>query len=252
MTPHSSNYRAELRKHEAAFDPAKYWWGFEQEYFITKDFVPLGFPKGGYPKPQGLYYCGVGGNQVRGRKLVEKHLLKCLEMGIQLTGTNAEVAVGQWEFQCFGDDTLKACDDLWVSRYVLYRLAEEYKAYVNLSPKPVHGDWNGSGCHTNFSNENMRTKGGKEYFEKIFASFAERHDHHIINYGENNELRLTGLHETQHIGTFSWGVGDRGASIRVPNAVEKDGWVGYLEDRRPASNCDPYRVATVIVEAIEA
>jgi len=247
---HSSNRRAGLREFQTVSDDGKYWWGFEQEYFITKDFIPLGFPKGGYPKPQGLYYCGVGGNQVRGRELVEKHLRKCLAMGISLTGTNAEVAVGQWEYQCFAEDTLKACDDLWISRYVLYRLAETYGADINIQPKPVHGDWNGSGCHTNFSNHQMREVGGKDYFEGVLKSFEERHDQHIAAYGENNDQRLTGLHETQHIGAFSWGVGDRGASIRVPNSVEKDGWQGYLEDRRPASNCDPYRVAALIVETV--
>ena len=249
--PHPSNYRAPLRTLQKEFDAAQYWWGFEQEYFITKDFVPLGFPKGGYPKPQGLYYCGVGGNQVRGRELVELHLLTCLNMDIQLTGTNAEVAVGQWEFQCFSSDTLKACDDLWMSRYVLYRLAEEYNLDIDITPKPVRGDWNGSGCHTNFSNERMRSSGGKDYFESIFSSFEGRHNLHIQNYGEDNDQRLTGHHETQHIGTFSWGVANRGASIRVPTNVAKDGWIGYLEDRRPASNCDPYRVAKVIVEAVE-
>lgn len=249
-SPHPSNRRAELAELKAAFEPAQFWWGFEQEYFITKDFVPLGFPHGGYPKPQGLYYCGVGGNQVRGRQLVEKHLNRCLAMGIELTGTNAEVAVGQWEFQCFAKDTLKACDDLWVSRYVLYRTAEEYSADINLEPKPVHGDWNGSGCHTNFSSEQMREEGGEVYFKTILDSFEQRHAAHIKAYGEHNEQRLTGLHETQHISTFSWGVSDRGASIRVPTAVAQADWKGYLEDRRPASNCDPYRVATMIVQAI--
>jgi glutamine synthetase len=242
--------RAELRKQQNTFEPGGYWWGFEQEYFITKDFQPLGFPKGGYPRPQGLYYCGVGGNQVRGRELVERHLRKCLEMGIELTGANAEVAVGQWEYQCFAKDTLKACDDLWISRYALYRMAERFEADINIQPKPVHGDWNGSGCHTNFSNDAMRDTGGKAYFEGIFERMGAAHAAHILAYGENNDQRLTGLHETQHIDQFSWGVGDRGASIRVPTAVEKDGWVGYLEDRRPASNCDPYRVAGMIVKAV--
>jgi len=249
-TPHESNRRALLREEQNTFEAGGFWWGFEQEYFITQDFIPLGFPKGGYPRAQGLYYCGVGGNQVRGRELVERHLLKCLEMGIELTGTNAEVAVGQWEYQCFAKDTLKACDDLWISRYVLYRLAEEYKADINIQPKPVHGDWNGSGCHTNFSNNAMRDTGGKAYFEGIFERMGAAHATHILAYGENNEQRLTGLHETQHIDQFSWGVGDRGASIRVPTVVEKDGWVGYLEDRRPASNCDPYRVSRLIVKAV--
>ena len=250
---HESNKRALLRKHTESFQAAKFWWGFEQEYFITKDFQPLGFPKGGYPRPQGLYYCGVGGNQVRGRELVEKHLHKCLEMGMTLTGTNAEVAVGQWEYQCFADDTLKACDDLWVSRYALYRMAEEYSCDIDISPKPLHlrgGDWNGSGCHTNFSNAKMRNEANEDYFKAIFASFAKRHDKHIKEYGLDNEHRLTGKHETQHIGTFSYGVADRGASIRVPSSVEKDDWKGYLEDRRPASNCDPYCVARLIVEAV--
>ena len=250
-TPIDGNHRAGLREQQAVCEKAGYWWGFEQEYFITKDYIPLGFPKGGYPRPQGLYYCGVGGNQVRGRELVERHLQKCLDMGIYLTGTNAEVAVGQWEFQCFAEDTLKACDDLWISRYVLYRMAEEYHCDVNITPKPVHGDWNGSGCHTNFSNNQMRDEGGEGYFNKVLDSFEKRHNAHIAAYGEGNEQRLTGLHETQHISEFSWGVGDRGASIRVPNAVKRDGWKGYLEDRRPASNCDPYLVASMIVDACE-
>lgn len=247
-TPHETNYRAQLRSMLDQKDSDTFWWGFEQEYFLTKNRRPIGFPDGGYPAAQGLYYCGVGGNQVKGRDLVEQHLKNCLSAGIYLTGINAEVAVGQWEYQCFAKDTLKACDDLWVSRYLLYKLAEEYGMDADLDPKPVSGDWNGSGCHTNFSNKKMRKKGGQDYFNKVLRSLEKRHDTHILEYGLENDQRLTGDHETQHIGTFSWGVADRGASIRVPSAVERDNWVGYLEDRRPASNCDPYRVARLIVE----
>lgn len=246
--PHPTNTRAQLRE-DFSENELEFWWGFEQEYFITKDFQPLGFPKGGYPRPQGLYYCGVGSNQVQGRELVQMHLHKCLDMGISLTGVNAEVAVGQWEYQCFSNDTLKACDDLWISRYVLYRLAETMGVDIDLEPKPVLGDWNGSGCHTNFSNALMR-EGSKEYFHKVLDALGKNHDQHIKGYGLGNEKRLTGLHETQHIGTFSWGVADRGSSIRVPSSVEKDGWKGYLEDRRPASNCDPYKVAWLIVSSV--
>lgn len=247
---HTTNFRSQLREHSAEIKEHQFWWGFEQEYFITEGRVPLGFPIGGFPDPQGLYYCGVGGNQVRGRELVESHLKKCLDMGIVLTGVNAEVAVGQWEFQCFSKDTLKACDDLWVSRYVLFKMAEDYGYDIDIRPKPVTGDWNGSGCHTNFSNHTMRTASDKEYFISVLSSLENRHILHISSYGEDNHKRLTGLHETQHITKFSWGVADRGASIRVPSQTKKSNWCGYLEDRRPASNCDPYKVACLLIEAV--
>ena len=249
-TPHSTNTRAQLREMSESFSSLKYWWGFEQEYFLTKGNRPLGFPETGYPSPQGPYYCGVGTGQTKGRVLVEAHLRACLDLGIELTGINAEVAIGQWEYQCFSEDTLKACDDLWVSRYLLYRMSEEIGYGVNLDPKPVDGDWNGSGCHANFSTERMRTSGGREHFSNICESMAKRHKEHIVEYGEGNEHRLTGLHETQHIGQFSYGVADRGASIRIPLSVSKNNWMGYLEDRRPASNCDPYNVARLIVETV--
>jgi glutamine synthetase len=247
-SPHASNTRAKLRELSDAFNSSEYWWGFEQEYFLTKGDRPLGFPETGYPAPQGPYYCGVGGNQTKGRVLVEAHMRACLDLGIELTGINAEVAIGQWEFQCFSENTLKACDDLWVSRYLLHRMSEEIGYGVDLHPKPVSGDWNGSGCHTNFSTERMRTTGGQEYITNICESLAKRHKEHICEYGEGNENRLTGLHETQHIGQFSFGVADRGASIRIPVSVAQNNWTGYLEDRRPASNCDPYTVARMIVE----
>lgn len=249
-TPHDSNTRS--RFNSVVPEENSFWFGFEQEYFITKDFQPLGFPSGGYPRPQGLYYCGVGGNQVVGREFVEDHLSQCLAMGIELTGINAEVAVGQWEYQCFSKDALKACDDLWMSRYVLYRMAEERGWDIDIHPKPVKGDWNGSGCHTNFSNEKMRSAGDKQYYYKIFSALETKHVDHIAQYGEHNAQRLTGFHETQSIDTFSWGVADRGASIRVPTDTAKDGWKGYLEDRRPASNCDPYLVGLNIIKTVES
>lgn len=248
-TPHSSNMRAKLREVSDFANNHDFWWGFEQEYFLTKNRKPLGFPEGGYPDPQGLYYCGVGGNQVEGRNVVLRHLEQCLSMGIELTGVNAEVAAGQWEFQCFGNNTLKACDDLWVSRYMLYRIAEEFELDADIRPKPVKGDWNGSGCHTNFSDMSMRDgSGGKQHFDKILESLRKRHDQHIKGYGEDNDQRLTGLHETQHFQAFTSGVADRGASVRIPSDTARN-WSGYLEDRRPASNCDPYWVALLILEA---
>ncbi len=250
-SPHKSNSRNELSILYKKFKKKSYWWGYEQEYFITNEFVPLGFPQGGYPRPQGLYYCGVGGNQVVGREFVEQHMAWCLAMGIELTGINAEVAVGQWEYQCFSKDTLKACDDLWMSRYLLYKLSEKNQWDIDISPKPISGDWNGSGCHTNFSFKEMRKNWSKEKMEDLMTRFEKNHLKHIRNYGKDNDKRLTGLHETQHIDNFSWGVGDRGASIRIPTSVEQNSWCGYIEDRRPASNIDPYIVARTIMETVE-
>ena len=129
-------------------------------------------------------------------------------------------------------------------------MAEKYGWDIDISPKPVTGDWNGSGCHTNFSTNWMRSgERGKEGILSLMSNFEKTHDQHIMNYGESNEHRLTGHHETQHIDTFSWGVADRGASIRIPLAMVENDWKGYIEDRRPAANCDPYRVARIIVES---
>ena len=224
----------------------EWWFGFEQEYFFTgKDGNPLGW-QDGTPRPQGDYYCGVGADNVQGREISEAHLETCLEAGIELSGTNAEVALGQWEYQCFGKG-IKAGDDLWVSRYLLYKVAEEFGVGVNLHPKPKTGDWNGSGMHTNFSNEEMRTKGSQKLFYSICDKLGEVHKEGIKSYGSNNDMRLTGKHETQSIDQFSYAIFDRGASIRIPIFTIEHDWNGYLEDRRPASNADPYKIMSHIV-----
>ena len=244
-TPHVSNTRSLVGSEEEDI-----WFGFEQEYTIMKDGRPLGFPSNGYPEPQGKYYCGVGNGQVNGREFVDNHMEMCIKAGIDITGTNAEVLLGQWEYQVFSKGKLRAGDDLWMSRYILQQMSEEYGLFIELHPKPVMGDWNGSGLHCNFSNGMMREVGGEDYFQVLFHRLEERHELHIENYGSDNNLRLTGKHETQSIDTFSWGISDRGSSIRVPLPTSIE-WKGYVEDRRPASNGDPYRIVRVISEALD-
>lgn len=244
--PHESNMRAKLNEEEEGL-----WFGFEQEYFIREEINGgiLGH-KRNILKGQGEYYCGVGHNVV-GRDFVEEHLNMCLDYGIDITGTNAEVALGQWEYQVFSKGKLKGGDDLWMSRYFLYKISEKYKYHIDIHPKPLtHGEWNGSGLHTNFSNDKMRNEGGYEYFLSIFNSFASRHEDHIKAYGSNNHLRLTGGFETQSIDKFSWGVSDRGASIRVPQDTAKE-WKGYVEDRRPGSNADPYKIIREVSKSLD-
>ena len=243
MTPHPSNHRAMLK------DDSNMWVGFEQEYFIYNGELPLGHKKG-LMKGQGEYYCGIGSDNVSGRNIVEHHLDVCLAAGLNVTGINAEVALGQWEFQVMGKGTYEACDQLIICRYLLQRLAETYEVSINYHPKPLMGDWNGSGLHTNFSTKHMREVGGKDYFEMMFLALKKNHEKHIENYGSDNKMRLTGKHETQSIDEFSWGVSDRGASIRVPQTTEQNNWKGYIEDRRPASNGNPYLIMKSISETV--
>jgi glutamine synthetase len=244
--PHPSNFRALVD------DMSDLWIGFEQEYFFFDDGHPLGFPVDGYPGPQGPYYTGVGYKNVGdiARQIVDEHIDITLDAGIKLEGINAEVAKGQWEFQIFSEGSKKAGDDMWVARYLMIRLAEKYGLDIEFYCKPIKGDWNGSGMHTNFSTAHMRDVGGKEYFEKLMGAFDKYRDEHIAAYGPDNHLRLTGLHETQSIDKFNYGVADRGASIRIPHSFINNGYKGYLEDRRPNSQADPYKIVSRLVKTI--
>lgn len=251
-TPHPSNTRAKLRevaeKHRS-HDP---WFGFEQEYTLydARNAWPLGWPEGrGFPPPQGRYYCGVGYDEVHGRPLVEAHMKACLNAGISISGVNAEVMPAQWEFQIGPLNALAVGDQLWLARWILYRLGEDYKAYAKLDPKPMSGDWNGAGGHTNFSTKAMREDGGIKAIYEACEKLGRFHRQHIGSYGADNDKRLTGKHETCGIGEFRYGVSDRGASIRIPMQTANDG-KGYLEDRRPAANADPYKVPTALLETV--
>jgi glutamine synthetase len=245
-TPHPTNMRA------TAPDDPDFWFGFEQEYFLYKDGKPLGFPKDGYPGPQGPYYCGVGYKYMGSiaRQIVDEHLDLCLAAGINHEGINAEVAKGQWEFQIFGKGSHKAADDLWIARYLMMRLCEKYEVDVVWHCKPIRGDWNGSGMHTNFSFKHLREIGGKDSFEALMAAFGDNREAHIEVYGPDNHLRLTGLHETAPIDEFRYGLSDRGASVRMPVNFIRNGYKGYLEDRRPNSQADPYQIVARIMETV--
>ncbi|CAG8743428.1 547_t:CDS:2, partial [Funneliformis mosseae] len=240
-TPNRTNYRHSCVKIMSAHSEAKPWFGIEQEYTLfDMDGQVLGWPKGGFPGPQGPYYCSVGANVAFGRDVVEAHYRACLYSGVNISGVNGEVMPGQWEYQVGPCEGIDMGDHLWVSRYLLQRVAEDFGIVVSFHPKPIKGDWNGAGCHTNYSTEAMRIDGGIKAIHDAIDRMSKRHAEHIAVYGEDNDKRLTGRHETGHISEFSYGVANRGASIRIPRHVAAQGY-GYFEDRRPASNIDPYR-----------
>jgi glutamine synthetase len=247
MEPHPGNTRFHANN---IFDrklDEEPWYGLEQEYtlFNLDKVTPLGWPKGGYPGPQGPYYCSAGADVAFGRPVVEAHYRACLAAGIKISGINAEVLPGQWEFQVGPAEGIEAGDHLWMARYIMYRVTEDFGVCVSFEPKPIPGDWNGSGCHTNYSTKAMREDGGYAVILSAIEKLGRKHEEHIAVYGEGNEKRLTGKHETASYKTFLYGVANRGASIRIPRDAERDG-KGYFEDRRPASNCDPWVVTSKI------
>ena len=258
ITPHPSNTRAKLRavldKGAAEQDP---WFGFEQEYTMFKRNIPLGWPEHGYPAPQGPYYCGVGSEQIFGRDLANEHAQACLDAGLMYYGMNAEVMPGQWEFQvgyrgAKGEhaDALTVCDHTWLARWLIHRISEDYDVHISIDNKPVKGDWNGAGMHTNFSTMPMRDKKtGKKTLDEVIARLAKKHKEHLVHYGDRLEERLTGLHETSSMYEFSAGDANRACSVRIPRMVAQNGY-GYLEDRRPGANADPYMVAARITATI--
>jgi glutamine synthetase len=248
-TVHPSNTRAYLRQVAERYKEHDCWFGIEQEYTLFEGNRPLGWPASGFPAPQGGYYCGVGADEVFGRDLVEAHADACIRAGIHIVGTNAEVMPAQWEFQVGAVPAPDIADELWLARWLLYRIGEEFGISATLYPKPVKGDWNGAGAHTNFSTKATRAEGGMKVIEEAMKKLAKRHDEHIKVYGAHNEERLTGLHETAPIHEFRFGVSDRGASVRIPMATTNAGF-GYFEDRRPAANMDPYQVCAKLIETV--
>ncbi len=238
------------------------WFGLEQEYFIVNpsNNCVVGFdylndiiePR----EPQGKYYCGFNANHSICRKIAQKHLYACQINGIKISGINAEVAYGQWEFQIGPVEGIEAAYHLWIARYLLLKIAEEEGYSITFEPKPIiFGDWNGSGCHTNFSTKYMRdgnmneNRNGLYYIFDAMQKLEEKHKEHIDVYGTGNELRLTGKHETSDLNKFSYGIGSRNTSVRIGYKTYEDK-KGYFEDRRPSSNMDPYLVCAKIAETI--
>jgi glutamine synthetase len=245
FTPHPTNTRSALVAASEKYADQEPMFGIEQEYTFLKDNYPLGWPQTGFPAPQGPYYCGVGSPEIVGRPIVEAHTQACIDAGLSIEGTNAEVMMGQWEFQMGVLGAPAIGDQLWMARWLLYRVAEDWNTRATLDPKPIRGDWNGAGAHTNFSTNAMR-----ESWDAIITAceaLGKNVELHVANYGPGIEDRLTGEHETAPYDQFSYGESDRGASIRIPWAVAK-AKKGWIEDRRPNANIDPYVVARLMIE----
>lgn len=246
--PVGTNHRHLAQKIFEKYSDQKPWYGIEQEYFIAdcQTNQPCGFDPS---KKQGQFYCSVGAQNAFGRDMVEEHLEACLYAGIKISGINAEVAPGQWEFQVGPVEGIDASDQLWVARYILEKIGEKYQKYIIYHPKPLEGDWNGSGCHTNFSTDAMRKDGGLDIILGSMDKLASKHMSHMEIYGKDNHLRMSGLHETSKFDEFTFGIGSRKCSLRIPNETVQNK-KGYFEDRRPASNMDPYRVTAGILETL--
>ena len=253
-TPHKSNSRARLQKVLETINDEDMQVSVEQEYVVTDSTTGIPFGWSDYdsdtPPPQGKYYCGVGSETNKGRNLAEYHANVCLQSGLSFDGFHPEVMLSQWEYQIGIGSPLDIADQIWFSRFLLQRLGERMNISISYDPKPMKGDWNGSGAHINFSTRYMREEADMDYMNLLCANLQETHDKAIDAYGKNNKKRLTGKHETSSSKKYTWGTSDRSASVRIPLYTVRGNGLGYLEDRRPSANMDPYTALSYLVSAV--
>lgn len=244
--PHESNVRATYE------DDLNFWFGFEQTYVLTQDGVPLGDGPRAYSKGEEAGYGSVGARHLVAQAFVEDHLELCLACGLAVTGLHAGTTLGQWSFQLMGQGAKSAADDLWLARYLLLRVAERYQVQIALRPNIMLGEVVRTGMPTHFSSARMRSVGGEKYFKMILDELQKHHKDHMNSYGLEPKDCCPVLEGAQAIEAFSYGVGDRHAAIGIPLATLENGWKGYLEDRRPATNACPYMVTSKIMQAVSA
>ena len=219
------------------------WFGIEQEYYLVNSEnskCPYGYTESNMPKHQKRFYCNM--SRENGRDVAEKHMWYCISADLKIAGVNAEVGPSQWEYQigpCVG---IAAGDELMLSRYIMERIVSDIPGMtISWSPKPFR-QYNGSGCHTNFSTKEMREKGGYRHIIRSIELLGQRCANAQNDlYGVDNYLRTTGTHEAPSSKEFSYGVGTRNTSVRIGKQTSKD-QKGYYEDRRPGANMNPYYV----------
>ncbi|KAH9628059.1 hypothetical protein HF086_018034 [Spodoptera exigua] len=227
------------------------WFGMEQYFYLMNptDLRPVGWPKGGYPQSSPLYYCGTGGDKIFGRELIDAHSRCCLYAGIPMWSTNPEVVPSQWQYRVGPSVGINAGDDAWMARFILKILAEQFGVSISFDPKPV-AEWSTSAAGVNFSTLATRGENGISVIQKGIKKLAASHERHIKVYDAHGELdNKTPLSGETMTEKFSAGIADRSCSIRIPRIVAENK-CGFLEDRRPASNSDPYQVIDALMRTV--